>query len=255
MGINIQAKQDITYLFSSLGSGAANVASSNFLGEYAAIKNGSYGKLMKAYYGGNSSDEVKKLANSNRNSSLNSEESKNVAKIQTATDALKESADALLESGSKSVFAQKDITTTDANGVETTKKGYDTEAIYKAVDSFVTNYNSVIGAVENTDDKSIINRTTNMVNSSISNVKYLNQLGITINADSTLSVDKDTFLKADMSKAKSLFNGNGSYGYRMSAQASLINYSADRLAAGGSTYNFMGSYNNNSNGNLFNGYF
>lgn len=253
MGINIQARQDITYLFSSLGSSTANVASSNFLGDYASIKNGSYYKLMKAYYGKNSSDEVKSIAN--KKETLTSENKKNLAKVQTTTDALKESADALLKTGSKSLFAQKDITATDENGVETTTKGYDTESIYKAVNSFVTNYNSVIGAVKSTSDASVANRTGNMVGATKINAKSLNQLGITINEDNTLSLDKNTFMKADMGKAKSLFNGNGSYGYRMSAQASLINYSADRAVSSGSTYNFNGSYNKLNNGNLFSTYF
>ena len=48
MSINIQAKPDMSFLLSSLGSGAAGVAVSNFLSDYASIKNGSYGKLMKA---------------------------------------------------------------------------------------------------------------------------------------------------------------------------------------------------------------
>ena len=48
--MNIHEKQDVSFLFGSLGSGAASVAGSNFLSDYAAIKNGSYGKLMKAYY-------------------------------------------------------------------------------------------------------------------------------------------------------------------------------------------------------------
>lgn len=53
MGISfdVQAtKPDYSHLFSSVGSAAGNAASSNWLGDYAAIKNGSYGKLMKAYY-------------------------------------------------------------------------------------------------------------------------------------------------------------------------------------------------------------
>ena len=50
ISINVNAKQDYSYLFQSLstssGSGLGNL---NFLSDYASIKNGSYGKLMKAY--------------------------------------------------------------------------------------------------------------------------------------------------------------------------------------------------------------
>ena len=41
MSITIQAKTDYSFLFSSLGSGAAGVAGSTFLLDYASIKNGS----------------------------------------------------------------------------------------------------------------------------------------------------------------------------------------------------------------------
>ena len=53
MGISINVptmKSDYSSLFSSLGSSAGSAASSNWLGDYAMIKNGSYGRLMKAYY-------------------------------------------------------------------------------------------------------------------------------------------------------------------------------------------------------------
>ena len=99
MSINIQARSNMTYLFSSLGSGAAGTANSNFLSDYASIKNGSYGKLMKAYYGGMAKEETKSVAKTQlRRSSyaeLTKEESKTYAKVQTTTDSLKESADAL----------------------------------------------------------------------------------------------------------------------------------------------------------------
>ena len=50
MSINIQAKTNYSFLFSGLSSSASNALSGNWLADYASIKNGSYGKLMKAYY-------------------------------------------------------------------------------------------------------------------------------------------------------------------------------------------------------------
>lgn len=260
MSINIQLKQDVSFLFSSLGSGAAGVAGSNFLSDYASIKNGSYLKLMKAYYSESSNDSVKSIANNRTNSSksankLTEKESKEYAKVQTASDALKESADALLATGSKSLFNQVDITTKNEDGTETTEKGYDVEGIYKAVNEFVKNYNSVINAVEATDSDTVLRRAATMVNETVSNMKSLLSMGITINADNTLSLDKDEFMKADMSKVKTLFNGSGSYAYSVSAQASMINFAADRELSKG-TYTLTGSYGSGYNsGNLFNGYF
>ncbi len=256
MSVNIQAKPDMSFMFSSLGSGAANVAGSNFLADYASIKNGSYAKLMKAYYGGHAGSAAKSIAKSsvekNKAETKSSEDKKAYSKVQTSADGLKEAADALLSTGSKSVFAQKDITTKDENGVETTTKGYDKEAIYKAVNQFVTNYNSVIQATDDAENDDISRRTGNMMNATASNLKSLLAIGININKDGTLDLDKSTFMDSEMSTVKSLFNGNGSYGYRVSAQASLIGYAESREANNGSFYTTKGTYSKNfSNGNLF----
>lgn len=255
MSINIHLKQDVSFLFSSLGSGAASVAGSNFLSDYASIKNGSYAKLMKAYYSENASDSVKSLANrsTGKRAVKTSEETQAYAQVQKTSDSLKDSADALLARG---LYEKKDIVTKDENGLETTVKGYDTDKIYKALNSFVNNYNSVVKAAEDTGDDTLIRRTSSMANQSVSNAKGLNSIGITINENGTLSLDKDSFMKADMGKVKTLFGSSGSYGYQVSAQASMINFSADRAANRGSSYNTTGSYTSNFvNGNLFNSYF
>ena len=124
MAINIQAKTDYSYLFSSLNTSSKNnVGGNSFLIDYAMIKNGSYGKLMKAYYAESAGDEVKSVVNTskvNNNSATSSDDTKTIAKVKSATDELKESADKLLEKGPKSVFAQDDM-----------------EKVYSAVNDFV----------------------------------------------------------------------------------------------------------------------
>jgi len=252
MGINIAAKTDTSYLFSGLSSssGSSNL---NFLSDYASIKNGSYGKLMKAYY---SEDSGKSSAASSalKTSGLSQTETKAYAGVQSSTDSLKEAADALFSS--KSLFEKKTVTVKDEYGNETEEKAYDTDAIYKAVNSFVDSYNSVINAVNKVDDKTVVNKAVSLTNSAISNNKMLNQIGITINEDSTLSIDKDTFSKADMSKVKTLFQGAGSFGYTASAQASLIDFAADRVVSKAATYTGNGTYGSAYNsGSIFNSYF
>lgn len=236
---------------------------SNFLGDYISIKNGTYAKLMKAYYNTKSDDDsVKSIAKqsvSNRKNAnaLSKDETNAYTKVQSATDDLKESADALLEKGTKSVFRKKDITTTDENGVESTKYDYDVDAIYSAVNSFVKDYNNVIKATSSSDvtSTSIASRVSHMQNTTKLNEKALAEIGITINKDNTLSIDKDTFKNADMKKVENLFNGTGSYGYSVSASASMINFSADQVLAKATTYTGDGTYGNAYNiGNLFNSY-
>ena len=251
MSINIQAKTNYSFLFSGLSSTASNAASSNWLADYASIKNGSYAKLMKAYYG--KENTASKTAASDITKKDTTK--KALAKVETATDALKESADTLLAAGKNDLFAQKDITTKDENGIETTTKGYDTSAIYNAVNSFVKNYNSVMAAVDDVSDTTVNNRTESLGNTTIANSKQLAKIGITMKNDGTLSLDKDTFMKADMSTVKSLFQGNGSYGYRVSAQSSMINFAADHASTRSSLYTGSAGYTGLYNaGNLFNSY-
>ncbi len=254
MAINIQMKTDYSYLFSGLSTNkSGSSANLNFLSDYAAIKNGSYAKLMKAYYNSDSaSDAVSSLASKSNSKTATEEAKKKLTKVENATDALKESADALLETGKDSLFNKKQITTKDENGVETTSEGYDVDAIYKAVNSFVTDYNDVISAVDNSDNERVVNKAVSMANATLSNAKLLEKIGITINEDSTLSIDKDAFAKADMGTVKTLFNGTGTYGYRVSAQASMINFTAGNESTKAGIYNTSGSVTDTySSGSLF----
>lgn len=245
MAINIQAKTDVSYLFSGLGgtqTGSVGATAGNFLADYASIKNGSYGKLMKAYYSEAASDTVKNItknkAASAVSAALSKEETKEYAKLETTADALKESADALLD---KELYEKKE-------GSE--------DKLYQAVSSFVTDYNAVLKAAEDTADSTVLRRVESMKNNTAAREKTLASVGITVGTDSTLSLDKDTFNKAALSKVKSLFQGNGSYSYQISAQASLINYAADKVINRGSAYTTNGSYSTDfSNGNLFSTYF
>ena len=255
MSINIQTKTNYSFLFSGLSSSASNALSGNWLADYASIKNGSYGKLMKAYYAKDSGDSKTAASHiTNRTTSTEAQKTA-LAKVETTTDALKESADALLATGKKDLFAQKDIITKDENGVETSTKGYDIDAIYSAVNGFVTNYNSVMAAVDDVSDTTVNNRAESLGNTTIANSKQLAKIGITMKNDGTLSLDKDAFMKADMSAVKNLFQGNGSYGYRVSAQSSMINFAADHASTRTSLYTGTAGYTGVYNaGSLFSSY-
>ena len=55
-----------------------------------------------------------------------------------------------------------------------------------------------------------------------------------------------------MTTVQSLFNGNSSYAYRVSAQASLIDFAASTESAKANTYNMTGSFNQSySSGSIF----
>lgn len=238
-------KTDYSNLFSSLfstSSSGKSTGTNNYLADYASIKNGSYGKLMKAYYAKTSSSE--KSSSSDAISSItgtttSKDSADTLAKIQSSTDSLKDAADKLLVKGSKSVFESEDE-----------------DALYKAVSSFVDNYNSVLTNAGNSNSTSILQKTLTMVNATKANENLLSKVGITIGEDNSLSIDKEAFQSANKSSVKTLFNQTGSYGYSVSASASFINFKADTEAAKANTYSSMGNYANNyTSGSIFNSFF
>ena len=245
MSINISAKNDYSYLFNSLNTNRnSSLGNLNFLSDYASIKNGSYGKLMKAYFNMDSDTGKKTSSGAEKKpaqtTSSSADTTKTLASMQSSTDSLKESADALLKTDKESVFAEDAVT----------------DKAYKAVSSFVEDYNSVLNASDKVNSSSILQRTANMVQATANSEDALAKVGITISEDNSLSIDKDTFMKADIADVKALFNGHNSYGYRVSAQSSLINFAADNEAAKANTYDFTGAYANNySAGNIFNSLF
>lgn len=245
-------------LFSSFGtnntsSGLSGLGS--LLSDYNAIRNGSYGKLMKAYYSGVDNSAVRSAYNStikNGNTSTAADSSTTIKELQSTTDSLTSSAKDLYTTGSKSVFNKKDITDEDGK----TSQQYDVDAIYKSVKKFADDYNSVLEAADSSKDSKVQNSVIGMINYTKMESNMLSKLGITIGSDYQLSIDEDTFKKADMSVAKSLFNGTGSYAYTIASKSAMTNSYADMEASKANTYNKYGSYGSTySSGSIYNSYF
>lgn len=248
---------NISGLFSSLNSGNTSASSGlgSMLSDYSSIRNGSYGKLLKAYYNNVDNSAVKSTYNNavkNSNTSTAADSSATIKELQSTTDELTSSAKDLYTTGSKSVFNKKSVT--DENG--NTTQQYDTDAIYKSVKSFVDDYNSVIEAADKSADSKVQNSVIGMINYTKMESNMLGKLGITIGSDYQMSIDENTFKKADMSVAKSLFNGTGSYAYTIASKSAMTNSYADMEAARANTYNKYGSYGSTYNsGSIYNSYF
>ncbi len=260
ISINVGAKQDYSYLFQSLSTGnsSSGLGNLNFLSDYAAIKNGSYGRLMKAYYAESSStsEASDKTSSDKQSISTASDSAKTLANIEKAAEEMKESADELLTTGSKSVFRKVSVTAKDEQGFENTTKEFDVDKIYDSVASFVEDYNSLLDVTGDANTQGIRNKVISLVNMTKANEKLLSDVGITIGKDNALSIDEEAFKSADMNTVKSLFNGNSSYAYRVSAQASLIDYTATRESGKANTYTDAGTYSNAySTGNLIDALF
>lgn len=219
------------------------------LSDYASIKSGAYHKLLKAYYE-NVPDDTKKTDSSAKKTTQTTQKAKTEAltKVENAADDVKDAADALLAQGSKSVFHKVETTGTDGK----TTMGYDTDAIYKAVDKFVTSYNTMIDRGGDSDNNRVLKTTLSVVQNTKKNEDVLNSIGITIGSDNKLSLDADKFKASDMDTVKSVFNKTVSFGYQTSANASMLSFYAERAASQASTYGANGTYTYNyQSGNLY----
>lgn len=259
MNINSYNSNSINTLFSSLNT--TNKSSSGFnmfgsvssnlgvnLADYACIKSGTYYKLMKAYYASTDAN-TSSVSENNKSTSTSKDTSKKLASILDATDKLNKAANDLLSKGTKSVFNK--ISKTDSQGNVTAS--YDTDAIYNKVNAFVDSYNTLVKSASSSNTGNIATAMAGLVNMTDKNASLLKEVGISINSDDyTLKLDKETFIKSDMSAVKSLFNSTGSFGYQVSAKSSMIKYYAESEVAKSNTYSSTGGFTYNYNtGEIF----
>jgi len=225
-------------MFSSLNANKSG-SSSNLLGDYAAIKNGSYKKLLKAYY-------AKQDAEENGTAADDKEVDKSVTLMAQDAKELKSAADALRTTGKNSLFKPKTVTTTDeVSGITTESQEYDYDAIYDAAEKFIKAFNSMMdsaGAVSNRTTERKMALTENMLRK---NAGLLEDVGVSFGESGKLEIDKDKFMKADINKLKTVFNGRDSIADRISKRAGDIYATAEKiLSVSGETYNRSGALSN-----------
>lgn len=250
-GISMYDSSSVSTLFSSLGS-SKSTGSGLFginLSEYASIRSGSYGKLMRSYFSMDSTKGTSKSDDSTKNTiedlatttSTSKDSTKTLAAIESDAKELTDSAKALYTRSNNKVF------TKDSGG------SYDTDKIYKAVKRFADDYNSMLDTAGKSSTNRISRSVSSMKNETSYNEKPLKEIGITVDEKTgKLSVDETTFKSADTEKIKNLFNGTGSYAYSVATKAAMTESYAKSEAAKCNTYTKNGKYNYNYNsGNIF----
>lgn len=236
----------ISALFAGLNSG--NSSSSFGIGSidlstYNSIRTGTYKQLLKSYYAKNPVKDSSKT-DSGSTTTISSQKI-NATKTKDAASAVVDDAQDLKR---VSLWNKKSVKNEDG----TTSDKYDTDAIYKAVSSFVKDYNSLIEAAE---DNSVLRTASNVVNNTKQNSALLKKLGITVDSKNKLSIDETKFKNADMAVAKSVFASTASYGQSVASSASSIYSSSAAQLSKLQTqnlYNSSGSYNYYSAGSLYN---
>jgi len=204
----------ISALFAGLNSG--NSSSSFGIGSidlstYNSIRTGTYKQLLKSYYAKNPVKDSSKT-DSGSTTTISSQKI-NAAKTKDAASAVVDDAQDLK---SVSLWNKKSVKNEDG----TTSDKYDTDAIYKAVSSFVKDYNSLIEAAGDSEDNSVLRTASNVVNNTKQNSALLKKLGIMVDSKNKLSIDETTFKNADMAVAKSVFASTASYGQSVASSAS-----------------------------------
>lgn len=207
---------NVTTLFNSLGGGSSNSGSAGSidLASYAAIKNGSYAKLAKAYYSEGtqkSGTSAASSANSSKGSEKTSSANKDVdttglTQMRKDADSLKTAAEA---------FDKADLW-------KKTDGKEDMSAIAGAVKDFANSYNKVIDQASKVNSKEVSQDMKFMTGMTDTFSKILNKIGVSVGDDGKLSVDEEALKKADVATVKSIFSGNMTYGDQIAEKASNI---------------------------------
>lgn len=208
--INVSNNRDYSQLFQSISSNGSGLGNLNFLSDYASIKNGSYAKLMKTYYGtaqsssaaaskkSSSGNILDKILDEKKNPKVSKEAQEANANLTTGLSSLKSSVAAL----------QKDGTYTDtANGKSAADK------VVSAMKAFVSDYNNVVSAAKNS---TLANKTAyvaNMMNSTATNADKLAEIGVSINGNGTLELNEAKLKEAGVSKVQDLFSSDNIMSY------------------------------------------
>ena len=197
------------------------------LSDYAMIKNGTYGKLMKAYYAQEKAEKASASGDSKPKLSM----------MAGNASAMAKSAQALMQD---SLWEKKKITEKDEKtGEEVTKEDYDWKAITKAVKSFVDDYNSTVEKAGESDTKIVLRNAAWMTKTTSVSEGMLAKVGITIGSGNKLELDEDKLKEADISTLKTLFTGHNSFADKMASKGNAIAMAASNA---GGTYTSNGTY-------------
>lgn len=225
----------INTLFGSFNNNSASSSFTNglysSLSEYSTIRSGAYKKLVSSYYNKTAASSDKTDTSSKLNNNNNAvAQKRELTEVKDAADELYASASKLTDtSASKSLFNKADKVTGD---------------ITSAVKDYVKNYNSLVEEAADTTNSKVTGKVSFMTSQTNAYKGSLDKIGITINSDKTLSIDEDTFKKADIADVKKVFNGSGSMAYQSFVRASDIASAAENASTSVTSYGADGMYNN-----------
>lgn len=212
MGINLNnLNSGMADTYSTLlgGMGGGNDAGGmgSLLSDYASIKNGSYGKMMKSYYAKLEKQEAEESGKTNQ---------KTAGKIKDSASA----------SAAQSLYKSASALTS-LNYDDRSEKNID--KITDSVSAFVKDYNSLMKSAAKSENTTVQKQAESLYDTYYTNYKLFSKVGITMNSDRTLSFDADSMKKVlqdtehgNGATVKTLFGGVGSFADKAANKASQI---------------------------------
>lgn len=240
---------------STFFSGMSTSSGSSFsglIGEYNQIRNGTYGRLLKAYYKKFNEDGTEKSSTTNTK--------KNTKKVKTSSDtvdtvkeldAVADTATALqkaaiglsaVKEGSSSLYAKKTIVDTNEDGSTSTRTDYDYDALVKSVQSFVTSYNETLESVGTIASASVQQKTQWMTQVTNQYKDAFSEVGIIVDKDGRMELNEETLRGKDMTELQDFFEGTDSVIGKLARKASGLAGAAElQSTRAASAYTATGS--------------
>lgn len=118
----------------------------------------------------------------------------------------------------------------------------DYDAAYTAAESFVKSYNDFVSGIGSSGDSTVSNKDTFVANMTNAYTKRLENVGISVGSDGTLSIDKEMFNSASASQLDKIFGKEDSFASFMGEQAKQLEAYAES-----DRYNKLNAYNQTGN--------
>jgi hypothetical protein len=205
----------------------SNNGLAGMIGDYNSIKSGSYGKLLKSYYGqatsgtsrsaGSGSNITEKLIEERRNPTVSKEVSAANAKLSSSVSNM---------TGSLSTLQDK-ATYEDATG----------DKAKSALKSYVSAYNDSVESSKKSTMTAVSKNVAGAMRAGTADADKLKEIGITINKDGTMNLDEKKLKSVDADKIKAVFDGNDvtSYGSKVATSMNRASFYISDSAAATST--------------------
>jgi len=194
------------------------MGNTSFFSDYASIRNGSYRRLLKAYYGGNNkssttagtrktSNVLEQILEERKNPKVSEQTKEANSKLTSGIPTLTNAVKAL----------QNDTTYTDS---EDGKKSAQDKMV-SALKTYVSEYNDVVNAAKKSTLSNKTSHIASIMKSTTENADKLKEIGISVNANGTLQFIEGQAKHADISKVQDLFSAKNSMSYGSTVMSRL----------------------------------